>query len=261
MGLLKGFLFARWLVVLLSLCGCDQRAIFEKFVPQEETALTKELIAKLAARDLDAVEGALEPSLRTPEARQKLEEIARLLPPGAPKTVEVVGATTRQMPSATTYDLTLEYQYASSWVLANAVLVRNDGKVTVQRIHLLPRSQSMEAENRFTFEGKGALHYVVVAMAIAIPLLIVYAAVVCLMSKIPRGKWLWVLFIVVGLAQLQLNWTTGAWEIRPLQVSLLGAGYTRLGPVGPYILQIALPVGAIVFLTRRRSFGLVPQKS
>lgn len=246
----------RYIVVALLavlLAGCDQEAMFEKFVPKEESTLARELIAKLAAKDFAAVESRLDSSLRTPDVREKLEQIARALPAEEPKSVRTVGINTNTSGAATTYNLTYEYEYPEGWVVANAVLERRDGQVTLQGIHFLPAKQSLAATNRFTFEGKGITHYVVFALAIAIPVFIVYALVVCARAKLPKRKWLWLLFVAVGLVQFQFNWTNGAWGVQPISFALLGAGFTQSGPAAPYIFTLAFPLGAIVFLLKRRS--------
>ena len=66
---------------------------------------------------------------------------------------------------------------------------------------------------------------------------------------------LWYLVIVVGLVQFQLNWTTGALGVVPLSLLLLGIGFARAGPYAPVLLSVALPVGAIAFLLKRRELA------
>jgi hypothetical protein len=247
----------RLLIPLLALllAACDEEAMFDTFVPKEEAALAKRVISQLAARDYASVEAQLDPSLRSPDLRSKLEEIARQVPSGEPTNIRTVGAHTNSTNSVTSFNLTFEYQYKDSWLLANAVLERRDGKVVVQGIHVTPRTRSLETENAFTLAGKSALHYAVLALAVAIPLLVVYALVACVRTKVPKRKWLWLLFVAVGLVQFQFNWTTGAWGIQPISFALLGAGFSKAGPVAPYIFTLAFPLGALVFLKKRRSFA------
>ncbi|MBQ0945532.1 hypothetical protein KAK07_19490 [Ideonella sp. 4Y16] len=122
-------------------------------------------------------------------------------------------------------------------------------------MHVTPRSTSLEAENAFTFDGKSALHYAVLVLAVGIPLFVVYALIACVRTQIPKRKWLWLLFVAVGMVQFRFNWTTGAWGVHPFSVALLGAGFAKAGPVAPYIFTLAFPLGAFVFLMKRRSFA------
>ena len=237
----------------LILSACDQEAAFETLVPKEESALAKELIAKLAAKDFSAVEFRLDSKVRTPDVREKLEQMVRILPTGELKSVRTVGAYTTKSSTSTTYDLTYEYEYADGWVVANAVLERRDGKVTLQSIHFSQTKESLATLNHFTFEGKGIAHYFVFALSIFIPLFIVYTLVLCSRTKIPKHKWLWLLFVAVGFVQFQFNWIDGTWGVQPLSLLLLGAGFTKAGPVAPLIFGLAFPLGAVVFLAKRRS--------
>jgi hypothetical protein len=237
----------------VALSGCDQASLFDRFIPKDEVRQAQDFVAKLAAHDYPAIEAALDPALRTPDLRGKLEQMAGILPAGDPKSVHTVGAFTLTTATATTFSLTLEYEYPTAWILAALVLEKRDGQLTLKSFQLVPRSQSMEVENRFTLDGKAPLHYVVLALAVAIPLFILFALVLCVRTKFEKRKWLWVLFVAVGLVQFQFNWTSGDWQIRPVSFALFGAGFVRSGPVGPWIFTLAVPVGAIVFLLRRRA--------
>lgn len=247
-------LLAPLMALTLALVGCDQEAMFEKFVPKDEVTLAKQVIAQLTARDYAAVEVQLHSSLRSPDLRGKLEEMAARIPTAAPRVIRTVGVHTTSTNSVTTYDLTFEYEYQDTWLLANTVLERRDGKITLHGIYFTPRAQSLEAGNSFSIAGKGAVHYIVLALAIAIPLFVAFVLVVCIRTSVPKRKWLWLLFVAVGVVQFKFNWATGAWGVQPISFALLGAGFSKAGPVAPYIFTLALPLGALVFLARRKSF-------
>jgi uncharacterized membrane protein YfbV (UPF0208 family) len=238
-------------LLILLISGCSQEALLEKFIPKEESALAKELIAKLAIKDFTAVESRLDAKLRTPDIREKLNQMQQVLPPGEPKSVRTVGSQTHQFDAVTTYKLTYEYEYPDGWVLASTVLERRDGQITLQGIHFLPAKQSLAVTNRFTFEGKGRAHYIVFALAIVIPLFVIYALVLCARTNIHKRKWLWFLFIAVGLIQFQFEWTSGAWSIQPISFTLLSAAFVKAGPMAPYIFTLPLPLGAILFLVKK----------
>jgi hypothetical protein len=241
-------------LVLVPL-GCDQRAIFDAMIPKEEAAAAREVVARIAAGDLAAVEAQLAPDLRTPDTRFKLQEVARVVPAGEPIDVQTVGAHTIRGPASTTYNLTLEYRYPDSWLIANVVLAAGDGGFTLYGVQLTPRNRSLEAENAFTFVGKSPMHFAVFALAIVVPLFILAALVLCARTALPRRKWLWLAFVAIGLVQCQFNWSTGAWGVRPFAFSLLGAGAMKAGPAAPWVFTIAFPLGAVLFLMRRRFAG------
>jgi len=241
------------LVLLCTLLGCDREAMFEKFIPKDEEAIAKELIAKLSARDYPAVEAKVDKSVQSPEIRAKLEGIAELIPAEAPKSSRTIGAITNQFNGVTDYSLTFEYEYKDLWLVTNVAMRRSNGTVSVTGIHVIPHKQSLETENAFSFNGKTWFHYVVLGLAVAVPLLIIYAIVICARTKLAKRKWLWLLFVAVGVFQIQLNWTTGAWNVQPLYFMLLGAVFTKAAPAAPLILSVAFPLGAVLFLLKRRS--------
>ena len=241
------------LSLILLLAGCDQQAMFNKFIPKEETAVAKHLVTELAARDYASVVSQLDPSIKDASVQSALEQMAKLFPPGEPKSISTVGANTSIASGQTTYDLTFEYAYTDKWLLTNVVLQKRDGNLTVLGFHVQPMMQSLKEINRFTFKGKNILHYIIFTLAIAIPLFIVFTLVLCFKTTISRRKWLWMIFVAFGIVQLSFNWTDGSYGIQPISLALLGAGFYSAGPYSPIIINIAFPLGAIAFLFKRRS--------
>lgn len=238
----------------MCLAGCDQKALMASFTPQEEVALTQSLVTQLAARDFSTIEAIADPDAMPAHLRGTLEQMADLLPREAPKSITTVGAHTHtHKPSdTTTYNLSLEYEYAASWMLVTTQLQRRGDKLLLQGIHFFPRTQSLEAEHRFALEGKGALHYLVLAWAVVVPLFIVITLVVSVRTRIPKRKWLWLLFVAVGLVQFQFNWSNGAWNLQPVAFNLLGVGVLKSGAAAPWIFTLTLPIGAVVFWFKRK---------
>jgi len=253
MRLVKSFLYLLGLLALLA--GCDQQAMFEKFIPKEESAIAKDILSRLAAKDYVAVEKELDPSVKNTSVHAALEQMAAMFPPGEPVSINTVGANTSTVNGVTTYDLTFEHESSNAWLLTNVVLQRRDAQVTVLGLHVTPMKQSLKELNRFTFAGKGILHYIVFALAIAIPVFIVFTLVLCFRTPIAKRKWLWLLFVALGFVQFSLNWTDGTYGIQPISFALLGAGFFSAGPYAPIIFNITFPLGAIIFLFKRRSLG------
>lgn len=245
--------FLRLIGLLVLLVGCDQQAMIEKFTPKEESAFAKQLLSQLAAKDYAAVEKQLDPRLQGPASHAALEQITTFFPSEQPKSIGVVGAHTSTVNGVTSYNLTFEYEYPNVWLLNNVVLERRDGQLVLIGLHANPMKQSLKETNRFTFEGKGLIHYLVFSLAIVIPLFTIYALVRCFKTPIKKRKWLWLLFVALGVVQCSLNWTDGSFNIQPISVALLGSGVFWAGPYGPVIFDVAFPLGAIVFLFRRRS--------
>lgn len=253
----------RLLLVLLSmtLCAvsaCDGEDWFNKFIPQEEAAEGQKLIAQLAARDFNAIEPRLDVVLRTSDAREKLNQLADYIPRSSPKSVATIGAHTFKGTTDTRFDLTYEYEYETTWMIANMVLSRKADQLLIEGLHLNLVSQSQKTINAFALRDKGALQIGFLVITAVVPLFILATLVVCFRTVVAKRKWLWYLFIAIGVVQFQLNWTTGALNIVPVGFLLLGGGFTRAGPYAPYVLAFALPIGAIVFLACRKSLASRP---
>ena len=253
-------LFALFLAAV-CLSGCDQSAVFDSLVPKEESKFAQDLVTKVVARDFAAVDAVMDAEHRPADLQAALENLLRFVPAGTPKSVKVVGINVMRGPSSTTYHLTYEYEYPSGWLMAAVLLARRDDKLLLQGIQFVPRTQSLEAENSFHLAGKGPLHYVVLVLAIAIPLFIIYALVLCFRTRFERRKWLWMLFVALGLVTFNFDWASGAWNLQPISFLFLGAGAAKSGPVAPWVMSLAVPVGAIVFLLRRRSLRNLPAEA
>jgi hypothetical protein len=177
----------------------------------------------------------------------------------APQDVHVIGAFSNTVNGATTYvNLTLEYRFPQRWLLAAMSLHRANGARTIDAMRVQPAADSQEHLNQFTLAGKGIGHYAMLASASLVPLFIVGTLVILWRTPMVRRKWLWALFMAVGIGQLTFNWTTGEVGFQLLQVALLGGGFAKAGPYGPVLFSVALPVGATIFLVRRRGLANRP---
>ena len=247
-----------WLLVVALagwLVGCDQQAMIEKFIPKEEEVIARQILVQLAARDFAAINPQLDSSLNGESVQAALKQMADLIPRDPPKSIQTIGAFTSTFNDVTTYTLTFEHEYSKSWLMTQVVLQRRGTRLTVLAMHATPMQQSLKTLNRFTFAGKGLLHYLVLGLAIAIPLFVVVALVLCYRTPIAKRKWLWMLFVAFGVVQCSFNWTDGSYAIQPLRFLLLGAGFVSGSPYAPTTLAIAFPLPAVIFLLRRRALA------
>lgn len=243
--------------LLFLLAGCDQASIVAKFASADEQALARSYIERLRARDFDAIEKFLDKGLAGPEVRGNLEKMAALFPAGEPRSVKLVGAYKHFQNESRILNTTFEYEFSEGWVLANVAIDEKNGAKSITGLNVYPRTQSLEQENQFTLIGKQPAQYLILAGAIGAALVSLFALVACIRTKPLRRKWLWILFIVLGVGQFAVNWTSGEWGIVPISVQLLGAGATA-APYGPWIVSCSIPLGAIVFLFWRRGRERAP---
>lgn len=249
----------KWLIILVTvfLAGCSQKAWLEKFVDAEKQKIARDYIQRLQDGDWKELAAELDPGLRKGNEVELLRTMRGMMPPGAPTFTDLVGYQTNRTLQESNYNVTFQFGYDSKWILVNAAWRERTGaprQITGMRV--VPLERSLQEANAFTFKRAGPAHYLFLAAAIVVPLFILGTLVVCIRTKFPRRKWLWIIFVLLGFVQVSFNWTTGAMDYRLLSFQLFGAGAVASGLYMPWILTISIPVGAIIFWFKR--LQLVP---
>jgi hypothetical protein len=254
---LQGGLAARCVGPVLLVIGvgllaaCSKEAMMQKFASPEEQATAKAYIDQLRHHELGEIEKAADASISGPSLDSTLNAMAALIPADPPVSVQLVGAQRFSSGSAgTTVNLTFEYRFPAQYVVANVATKVKDGQRSIVGFHVYPESESLESRNKFTWSGKSALQYGVLAYAIVVALFTLVVLVVCARTKIKRRKWLWILFILFGFGKLSVNWTTGQWGAMILYAQLFSAG-AQADFSGPWVISASLPLGAAFFLFHR----------
>ena len=239
---------AALLLLALALAGCGP----VKFATPQEEATAQGWIARLRARDFDAISDAMDPSTKAGELRATLEKMADAFPPGAPTSTKLVGDNHVTSNDTRMVNLTYEYEFPGQWMLANVAIRSRAGVDSIVGFSAYRMPGSLEERNRFALADKPAICYLVLALAIGVPAFTIFALVVCARTKLRGRKWPWIIAILLGVGRLSVDWASGQWGFQPLIVQLLGAGAVA-APFGPWILSVSLPLGALVFLVRRES--------
>lgn len=249
-----------YMLTLMALVACSQDELLQKLSSREDQAAAKGYIDQLRARKFDEIEEALDSSIRTSNTRDTLTKMAELIPNQEPTSIKVVGAERfHEYESDTmTVNTTFEYGFGEKWFLTNVAIRDKKGVKTIVGLNVNPMAQSLESQNRFTFSGKSTAQYAVFLAAVAAVLVTLYALVVCARTKPLKRKWLWVLFILVGVGKLAVNWTTSEWGFAPLSVQLFSA--SAFAPLyGPWTIAVSIPLGAVIFLVYKRSRLATPE--
>ena len=223
------------------LCGCDSQQLMRKFVSPADEQAASTYIELLRHRDFERIERDIDPTLGNDGLHRTLTAMAALIPAGEPLSAKLVGAQTTRLADSSNTNITYEFQYPSAWLLASVAVKKSHGVATIIGFHVQPLKDSLEHANRFTLTGKTPLAYVVLVLALVIPVFILYVLVVAIRTPgVPR-KWLWISFILFGVSKLAVNWTTGEWSYQVLAVQLLGAAVAS--PFyGPWTLAISSPL-------------------
>lgn len=246
----------------LFLTSClNEKAVFQKLIPKDDDALARHFIELIRTGEYVVAQQMLAPSLRDDQAIRTLSLIHDKFLHGEPLEIETINynISTNITASGETRRTILFYQlhFRGAWVVGNIVLDRVSEGSAIVGFHFYPTKDSLEVINRFTLSGKSPAHYAVLFLCVLIPIFILYSLTVCVLTRV-RRKWLWIIFILFGLVQFRFNWTTGASDIQPISIVLLGSGYHAASFCAPWILNWALPVGAFVFLLRRHKLTTPP---
>ena len=244
-------------LAFILMAGCDKQNLIQRFASAQDQAIARQYVEYLRDGNLEQIESRADTSIASGALHDTLIRMRSLFPAQEPKSVTLVGAQAMRNPSSTVKNITFEYEFPSRWLLINIATQEKAGKHTIVGLHVIPEAMSLESQNRFGLIGKTPLEYLVLALAIGFLLLSLYALVVCVKSKLTGRKWPWILFIVLGVGKFAVNWTTGAWGLTLPAVQLFSAS-AAAALYGPWIISVSVPLGAIVFLLRRKTLLSAP---
>ncbi len=245
------------ILVALVLTACSYQFWQNALVPKEESQFAQTYLQKLQSRDFDYVKKYLDPGLLDQVNDQALQKVVDYLPSGDLISTELIGSQVNVVKSARTGqeiwngNFSFEYHYTGGWALGNVVMVKQDGTLTVTGFHVYRTTASQKVLNQFTLAGKSVLQYGVLCFAVVAFFVTLLTTIVCFRTPIKRRKWLWVLFVAFGIGQISVDWTSGAFFVRPFAVNLFGAGAFATSPYSAWQIIASLPIGALVFWLKR----------
>ncbi|MEA3411661.1 MAG: hypothetical protein U9R74_08985, partial [Pseudomonadota bacterium] len=212
-----------FVIAVLSLTACSYEDMADRFVPNEESRFSRDYLQRLQEKDLEYVRAYLVPEVADQVTDEKLLNVAGYFPSGERLSTDLIGSHVTLTDSQWRGNFSFEYRFTGGWALANVVVKKTDGVLAVLGFNVYRTQASRQEINRFTLGGRSALQYTVLTLSIAAPLFVLVTAYFCLRAPIPKRKWLWVLFVLVGVGSVSVNWTTGQLAVQPLSIKLLSA--------------------------------------
>jgi len=234
---------------LVMLAGCDEAALIKKMTPPEDAAVARSYIDMLRRNEFDLIEKDMDPDIKKPDLHDALVKMAALIPSEEPETIKVIGVNKLSENDLSSTNISFEYKFPSRWVLINVAVQKKGDVATIVGFNVRPIQDSLENLNRFTLVGKSPLHYAVLSTAALVSILSMCTLVLCMRTKLKKKKWPWLLFIILGVGQFTINWTTGQWVLTFFAVQLFSASVSS-PTYSPWMISFSLPVGAVVFLLR-----------
>lgn len=235
--------------VFLCLGACSQKAWIDHLASVREQQLAIETAQQFRDGATDKIAQIAEPSLKGDVARGVSEVRPILQRAQGPFVIETVNVAQHNGgPVAKTF--TLQAGSGTSWAVAEIVFEGTPGSLQLAGFHAWPANSDPSKLNDFRISERGLLGYVWILSMLASVAFCLTSMFLVWRSPWLKHRWLWTLGSLVGFTKLGLNWSTGAWDVQLVNVSLLGAGATKAGPFSPWILTFAIPVVAIVVIVR-----------
>ena len=236
---------------LVCLVGCNPEEMMKKVTSEEDQQAATECINALRERRFDALETALAEGLKGPESRATLEHMANLLPPGKPDAIKLIGADVQSAHSgARTANITYQYTFGKQYFMVNCVTTTEESSRYIVGLNVRQMEFSIDEQAGFSFKDKTAAQFALLITGVVFILITLAALVLCIMDKGLNRKWLWIIFILVGFGQISVNWNTGIWDTSLAHVMLFSASAVSRG-YGGWVISVALPVGAVLYLISR----------
>lgn len=248
-------------VLVLFVVGCSSEYMADKLIPKQESEFAKTYLQRLQAKDYEYIKKYIDPSSAKYATDEKIIEVAGHFPSGELLSAELIGSQVNVFNGNWKGNFSFEFQFTNGWAVANVVLKKSDEKLTVIAISVTQTTASLKELNKFTLEGKSALHYLMLVYTVFATVFVLVTAYFCIRTPIPKRKWLWVVFVLVGIGSFSINWSTGQFGVHLLHFKLLAASLVTGGAYGQTIISASLPLGAIIFWFKRKRFMLASTAS
>lgn len=234
-------------ILLSFVLGCDQGTQIEKKYP-EDTSLSRTYFEFLQSGQYERVENDFDSMITNrSDFRTEFDEMVATIPKENALSVTPKWIRIDCDHGICVHQIILEYRYKNELLLFN-VLIRKAGalsSIVGMNIRVIPESAITASE--FRLSDKGFPQYAVLLMAIFFPVFSLYVLVLCIRSKIGLRKWLWAVFILIGVSRLGVNWATGQPNFQLFAIQLFSAAASA-ETYGPWTVSVSIPLGAILFL-------------
>ncbi len=237
------------LILLLCLAGCSQEGWNDRLASAQEQARALRIADQVRAGRLDKISEEATSELR-PQLPSYMTQIATLMR-------SVRGAFHLQTVSSfslsggsTTKTFVVQAGSADHWAVVQIVFQGSGNAQQLAGLNVTSFKADRSKINNFEIGRRGLLGYLWLTMMLACACTCVWAVILIWRSQWQKRRWLWTLGSLFGFAGFGLNWSTGAWAILFINVSLLGAQGTKAGPYAPWLLSFGFPVVALIVIVR-----------
>jgi hypothetical protein len=241
-------------IFALLAVACKPQQLVENMAPRDDQQLARAAIDDLVMGRSAALAGKMPEEIRPSLAAAEPQMRAMLPPHPAVRLVQANWSKTVGGGSQTKHqsDLVYELSGGGRYVLAELAIQRDGPTATISGFHVQPTDGPVDSWSGLSLKGKSAVHYSVLAAAIAAVGVTIWALVRIWRSGLFRRRWLWTIGALLGFTKLSIDWATGDISFMPISVQLFSASMFKTATV-PWQVGVSIPLVAIwALLVRQR---------
>jgi len=158
----------------------------------------------------------------------------------------------------TTHTLVLRYALADGTGLdVTAIFRLSGGPKTLYGVHFQRIGAQQVQGPDFNLRSLSTAQATALVIAVSVDVFAIATFVICLTSPLPswRTRWLWLIAILIGVFRFNIVWPSCQTFVAPLSFLIPPATLSQF-PIGsPWVISIAVPLGAFVYWSLRRTRG------
>ncbi|MFO0946467.1 MAG: hypothetical protein U1D30_11040 [Planctomycetota bacterium] len=224
--------------------------------------LCRTYLKVLAAEGITGVENRQLMVSLSPFARANLQSAADHLAKSDPASLMFVQLERRTQPGGSSVDseepaeATYEVKTGEIWQRVELEVDNWRKPTRILALNVEPVPEGVQSKNAFRIEGKPLGNYVILGIAVIVPLFTLYVVILCLFEPVdtrPWAQYAWLVFILFGIGHFSINWTTGTMSARPASIRFPVARVFRPDVFSNWYLTVSCPVGALLYLRKRQT--------
>lgn len=256
-------------IAAFCLAGCDVDDLVELAVPENAKERVESGRDAVLQRDLEGLRSVTAAAATDEEITTLIEFIDSVLPQDEPDEVRLAGLNSRGLTTTSsgrsaTLSLTYTLDYSGELYRLD-MRFEQIGESPWYLTWIHTTAAELHTPMSFDLEDLSIGQTLAIAGLFAVPGFILLTFVASFLFRRVKRRILWTLFILAGAYPVfSFNWTTQTWTMISPMISttdgaanfeffgfkLLGAGFENYTPLQPAIIELAIPIGALLFWYR-----------
>ncbi len=259
--------------VLLSACSGEWISnSAEQLMDDETRELSERILEAVQANDDEALFQEFDGRYPRADFDAAIGSVYAELPDGQPVEARLVGYQRHSSTNGSQSTRTTQSQYLLETdndvaLVTIRLIAENDAPLTLQYFN----ATRIDPAAYSSPETLTLPHYIFGAGLILNPLFIIATIIFMFRLKRVKRRIIWTIFLLIGCYPVfSANWSTGEWMLSSpgitqtangatfnfIAFTLLGAGFIRTSEISPWMLQLAVPLGALIFWIKYATTGI-----